>query len=363
MAWSERKFEKVMKERIRKESGGDAEKYITRYESARNALVVDILPQIAQYGAAGITDHGPEHVGHVLDNAYQVLGLDAQDADYSAMDLYCLATAILFHDVGNIFGREEHAKRITEAYHHVRSTADADRNELRLISDIVAAHGGQSIDGNSDTMAAFSITPDGLFGQKVNTRDIAATLRFADELAEGKQRTSSFALKFLEIPEKSQIFHEYAACVDHLIDRGNQRIVLIYNIEIDDIDQDPSNDTKLCSLIDFIIHRIQKLNEERQYARHYSEWLSAFRSVEVTFHFIKPDGGRLCDHPLQRITDIVVPGSGAGSLVESFSDYDRSIILTALSAQLQDFKPIIPISGPVKPGVSGKIKKFFGGKS
>ena len=63
-------------------------------------------------------------------------------------------------------------------------------------------------------------------------RELAAVLRFADELAEGPQRTSEFMQAEGLYESESQQFHDYANSTHILIDRGTNRIILTYEIGI-----------------------------------------------------------------------------------------------------------------------------------
>ena len=70
-------------------------------------------------------------------------------------------------------------------------------------------------------------------GQLVRLRELAAVLRFADELAEGPQRTSEFMQEEGLYDSESQQFHDYANITNILIERQNSRIVITYEIDID----------------------------------------------------------------------------------------------------------------------------------
>jgi len=113
-------------------------------------------------------------------------------------------------------------------------------------------------------------------------------LRFADELAEGPQRTSKFMLDSHKFEKESEIYHRYASCTNIFIDRGNGRIALTFHVkfEIDGHKHLRGRNLKnFTGLMDYIYRRIIKLDQERRYARHYSEFLAPFKRTSVEFNF------------------------------------------------------------------------------
>jgi len=197
--WETQELETITKARLVVERGqcGGEEKFAL-YLTARKKLLEDVLEEI-RATQPELTDHGPRHIANVLQNAHQLLG-DEVDA-LSATELYCLILSILFHDVGNIHGRDGHQMSIASVYQHVREALpphDPYRQEKLNLFAIVGAHCGQAPDKSNDTLR--SLEPSHLDGRPVNIRHLAAILRFADELAEGPQRTSLFMQKIHGYP-------------------------------------------------------------------------------------------------------------------------------------------------------------------
>ena len=81
------------------------------YEGVRGKLVDDIYQQI-QGSQPNLSDHGPEHIANVLNNVGYLLSDSHKEHGLSATDLYILAMGVLFHDVGNLFGRIDHHKKV-----------------------------------------------------------------------------------------------------------------------------------------------------------------------------------------------------------------------------------------------------------
>ena len=164
-------------------------------------------------------------------------------------------------------------------------------------------------------------------------QELAAILRFADELAEGPQRTSNFMRELELYDEDSKIYHDYAASTNISIQRNNGRIALTYEIDIDIKSPNEVRRPHLSSFLQFVYERIKKLNQERQYARYYSEFLEPFKLIEATINF--HCGSDILDtelSPLQ-LTDLVVPGDQTKDISAIDPAYSINELVDDLLAQ------------------------------
>ena len=255
-----------------------AKEWINAYRAARDA-VYPLLNQWAKHAAPDLTDHGEAHVRDVFGKAHELF--DGQADLLPPADSMQLICTILYHDVGNLTGREEHQKRIGEVFGD--TWPKGQRKWARLSANVIqagGAHAGKTSDGSDDTLMEVSRHEPGEFGPLINLQNVAAITRFADETAEGPQRTHRYMVDHKLIGEDNGIYHEYAAMTTVSIDRGNGRIVLKY-----DIDLDTTNVTKLKKLLQMAYGRIMKLNWERQLPRHYWDPLSCFKQTEASFSF------------------------------------------------------------------------------
>ena len=252
-----------------------------------------MLPEIRGV-APTLTDHGPAHVRHVLENIYKLI---EGELDYfSPVELYILGLSTLFHDVGNLEGRADHNKRVARHYDHVRNGLQY-ANEKALIVRIAAAHTGIARNGSANTLA--DVPPlSHLDGETVKSREVAAIVRFADELAEGPQRTSAYLRERNAYPPDSRLFHEYAAATHLAIDRGNSRIAITYQFALNTeqgVDQELS---RLQGFVEYASERIAKLDIERRYARfHCRRPLLPFQNISVRLE-VQIDGD-FVDPPLE----------------------------------------------------------------
>lgn len=225
-----------------------------------------------------MTDHGPAHVRHVLDNVLKLLGEEIDH--FSPIEHYILGLGVLFHDVGNLHGRKEHNKRIGEFHDHVRPEHGFDQEKF-LVVQIAQAHTGKARNGSRNTLT--DVTPlSQLDGEPIRAREIAAIIRFADELAEGRQRTSEYMRAHGLYPPKSVPFHDYSAATDIAIERPNQRIAITYQLKIQANGELENELSRVKEFVAMACARLTKMDIERRYARfHCPTLLLPFQKISV----------------------------------------------------------------------------------
>jgi hypothetical protein len=307
--WNDTPFESHLSERLESELGhARAQPLYASYVTARTKLVDNIFREIPAV-EPDLSDHGPDHIANVQNNAISLLSADHCDHSLSAMELYLLAVLILFHDVGNLFGRKDHHKHIAEIFDWARGTDASVRHEKTLVMRAAAAHTGVASDGSNDTLKELEET-NYLNHKPVRLCSLAAILRFADELAEGPQRTSEYRRRMKMYAVESRIFHEYASITNVWADRLNQRIVITYEVEVapDGRGLTSSRRKELKALLQFAFERVQKLEQERRYTRFYSPALTPFIATHISRNF-HLDGQLLpIDLPTIELNDRVIPG-------------------------------------------------------
>ena len=320
---SNKSFGEQLRERVFAEFGKTKGAALaSAYEGAKSKLERDVYDEI-RGTEPNLSDHGKRHIENVERNVIDLLTKDGNDGvitGLSGIEIYCLGMIVLFHDAGNIFGRSRHHNMVARVFDQVRGKERVVRRERTLVVKAARAHTGLSQDGSHDTLKELSEV-EHLEGKPVRLRELAALARFADELAEGPQRTSEFMLENDLYEAGSTIFHEYAASTHILIDRPNGRIVVAYEIIIDRDQADSCRERKLCNFLDFVYTRIVKLNQERQYNRYYSQLLQPFRFTEITMNFHCGEDILETNLVPLRLTDIVVPGEDAKRIPDVDSSY------------------------------------------
>jgi hypothetical protein len=333
MSWIEQNFEKTMFKALKKQfDKNEADRYFTHYKFVRDKLVDELYSQIP-VNEPNLTDHTEKHIKNVLQNALFILD-GGKVKDLSGMDWYFLGLAILFHDVGNVYERKEHWKydTISKIYDHFLGENPKYSREKNLIGRAAEAHSGIGRDGSADTMKGVDILGD-IDGHRIRTRDMAVVLRFADELAEGPQRTSYFMNKNKQYHPSSWPFHEYAAQTSIFIDRNNERIALTYYIKLKDVGNSLSSEqeARIEEMLNFIYIRVHKLDQERKYARHHSDYCSPFKRTSVTINF-EINGKANVELNNCVLDDVTVPGESYRELGEKFENYKIINVISAINS-------------------------------
>lgn len=317
---SVKSFDEQLRELVKKEFDENRGQRLTSaYGHTLSKLQQEVYPHI-QGQEPNLSDHGIRHIENVQQNVVRLLSEDGLIRDLSGIEMYCLGMCILFHDTGNVYGRENHQGNVAEVFDSIRGTDASLRHEKTLVVHVTRAHTGTAQDGSYDTLKEVNEI-DHLEGESVRLRELAAILRFADELAEGPQRTSEFMQSAGLYDSESLQFHKYANSTHILIERGTKRVVLTYEIEID-----VNLPDELRSSLNVIYNRIRKVNQERQYARYYSRLLDPFKITEISFNF--HCNGQVLETELLpvKLTDIVVPGDYA----KEISDIDPAYSINQL---------------------------------
>ncbi len=333
--WETLEFEKQIETALQNDLGDShASAIFGYYTTARKHLLEDILDEIKRI-QPDMTDHGPMHIRNVIENIHELLGDDIRHLN--GIEIYILGLSALFHDVGNVFSRKDHQKQISSIYDYAMGTRHSNQHDeqKKLVLSICKAHCGEGIDGSRNTLSCVG-DPSKLDRKEVRPRLLAPLLRFADELAEGEQRTSHFMITQHAYSKESMPYHQYANCSCVSIDRRNGRICLTYHIHIDD-NASNSEEMSLSSVktfLPFVYKRIEKLNQERQYARHYCSLLEPFKMVSATIIFWHHGQELDCELDSITLSDLVVPGDPQMSVVERNPKYREADLIGKLSGAI-----------------------------
>lgn len=345
------KLEQAMIDALNKHHPDDAKGLIARYDLAKEILFKQILPWI-RTNEPTLTDHGPDHIDNVLNNAYLLIESDIEEIlntprnnenklKLKSIDLYFLSQAILFHDVGNFFGRKKHNLNIYKVMDGNFSNLFTGEHlrEKGIIIKIGRAHCGKGLDDSDDTLKNLDV--DQCNGKKIQLRDIAAIVRLADELAEGPQRTSHYMQEQKEggFSGSSELFHRYASVVDHLIDPTHERISIKYTISIETNNKrqiTKESEKKLSELLKFIYIRIDKLDTERKYCSYYCDSLKRIKKTIVDFEI---DNNEInLDFKLETLvlTDLIVPNGKHDKVIKENPKLKVSNVIRLLKDKLKE---------------------------
>lgn len=292
--WLQYTLEKRFLTKRKDEFPSDDEININIYKNTEDYLYEDVHKDVvvgaALHGDGLLNDHGKSHVKMVIQRAGLILGDRIEGL--GGYEIFLLLLAIHFHDVGNIFGRDEHEKKIFEVMEKLKLPFDNAVN--RQICDIAMAHGGY-INKNKDTII-YLPTEDYLNGIKIRPSLLAAILRFSDEIADEKTRASRFLNELNEIPPGNQVFHDLSNCMQSPAVNGDTLILkfdIPYNLAITKTTK--LNDKKGIDeiyLYDEIINRLRKCIVELEYCRKYSHGFILLNSIQAAITVYYPESSR-----------------------------------------------------------------------
>ena len=329
--WNQTAFEQHLAKALERDLGKDPrDEYMALYVTARTVLLQDVLEEIRRT-QPDLTDHGPRHIRHVLENVFKLL--EGAPDYFSPVELYVLGMSVLFHDVGNLEGRDDHNRRIAQFYDYVRGEAEY-AHEKALIVRIAAAHTGEARNGTSNTLADVPLSSH-LNGVPVRAREIAAIVRFADELAEGPQRTSTYLRTRGAYPATIILHHDYANATGIAIDGGNYRIAVTYQFEVRTERGIEKELIRLKRFLQYACSRLAKMDLERRYARHHCGLpLLRFQKISVCLE-VQIDGDFL-ERPLEAtISDEVNLDRPLEALYDRHSDWEPDAVAAWIKDEVE----------------------------
>ncbi len=323
-------LEDELRSRARKDS--DADDFYARYIAMNRYLATEYYPWI-QAQCPYYTDHGQLHIASVMQSASQLLGghlVNRRNSELTTLDLFLIMSSVLWHDVGNVYGRSRHAQRVAEMTAKIKELGFPNPNIQRLVAEIAIAHSGD--DGLNKARQKEDVSTSNR-QYTVYPSALAAVVRFADEVSENQARISH-ALKE-NVPIGNRIYWEYAACVAASIpDPARQSVRISVNVPHDAapreyaITPDTADSCQRefavrtgkpsITLIEYIICRLEKMNNERAYCAPRFNRYSEIRELEIVltltnsnqrvhgYHdvFVLGDGGfRQTEYPAIRVFD------------------------------------------------------------
>ena len=255
--------------------------YFDRFRRIDDYLNENVHPYVNQ-GAAAIepiwlTDHGSGHITTVMQRASDLTFIP--ESVLSPYEAYVLLLAIHFHDVGNVYGRQEHERRITEEIAKIdKSLIGNNSLEQRIIRDVAMAHGGVQ-NRSKDTIGQLryeSPTP-------VRVQQLAAILRFADELSDDHTRTSRFLLDNKLIAPESEVYHRFCERLRGVrVDARENVISLRFELNENVAKLKCQKHTDFVYLFDEILTRLTKMHLEHIYCSRFMTPFIHINRIEVS---------------------------------------------------------------------------------
>lgn len=244
------------------------------------------------------TDHGIGHINRISDRLFDLLKdhllIQEETTPYpnanargskgskllNAYELYLLMCSVLWHDIGNLYGRTKHEEKIHKLFDKAKNFLH-DENSSEWIGKIAEAHSGvKAID-----KIGFESKHDR--GLPYYPRFLAALLRFSDELDEDKERIGERVYE--NLPKEQEAYWFFCKCNDsiHIEEEGEfriQKIVVESKISKADLfrklKKEKDGTIEEVIGIEEYCRRINKINEERKYCSLYLNKAHYFKLPE-----------------------------------------------------------------------------------
>jgi hypothetical protein len=239
------------------------------------------------------TDHGITHIETVIQRVGELLAcpsddeLDMWKCQLRPYEVFQLLAAILAHDAGMASGRPGHEKAPFKILQDAGNSIFNDTVEIREIAQIASAHSGKIKNNNEDTIKTLKI--EGTYDtQTYRPKLLAALLRFADEISDGRSRTTRQNLE--RATASSQIFHQYAYAITSVTFNPKERKLRIdYDILQSEVVKRFDKGQNKIYLIDEILNRLEKLNLERIYCQRYMADVAPINEIRATIRVLSVD--------------------------------------------------------------------------
>jgi hypothetical protein len=247
------------------------QEYFFTYYSQKLVLLNHFYPYVKCI-IPHFTDHGPRHVVRVMELYGKFLKNNVPGlTDYQVLDstslnfyeMYLLLGATIWHDVGNILGREKHGTKIAQV-------ADRLKRHFFVDEDIqnYALRIAQSHTGTDGVRVRIPVDDTDYMNREINLRFLGAVLRLADELEEGEVRVDKSYYETMKdkIPADKRIYWETSCCIKRIEPHPESCSIEAHaRIKEDSLFKSLKKNGKRVALIDELIFRFDKMNEERKY--------------------------------------------------------------------------------------------------
>lgn len=321
------------------------DKYITAKKIFRDSYYNEIeqSANASENDGTVYTKHGIPHVRSLIHIAEKMIinSSDSKTVRINGYESFLLLMSILLHDLGMFYGRKEHEKMCLKIINKHYKEIGITRDEALTIARISESHSGKDSEGNpDDTLSQLSAMQNAsdtsvYFREKM----LAAILRFADELSDNDSRAYDFVEKSPHVNDYSKICHAYCKAIASVkVSSLDQSISIDYSLSVDSIKKQYKIGNESIYLIDFIMQRIEKMEQERAYCtRHFSD-IAYLANIKAHFRVYSLDS---FDFETERFTGVMSLGEKQGYpsksiLSEAYPDFTGARLLEAVEAHIGD---------------------------
>jgi hypothetical protein len=182
------------------------------YLAMREKVSEDFLPLVSS-AVPFVNDHSRGHLERVLSHIETILSRhfakpssQSEDIPEGRLltwpDTLILLNALVWHDIGNMYGRKGHAAKVKDCLKQVSGLL-YDDHLAQYIIQVAEAHSG---DGAIERVIPSCHAVGSYESQDIHLQFLAAVLRFADELDEDHRRCTPQWRELNLVPEESRRF-------------------------------------------------------------------------------------------------------------------------------------------------------------
>lgn len=294
-------FELELKNRCEK-NGKD---YFNKYWEMKNYLIKEQYPFIRDKNP-WYNDHGYEHAQAIIKTigimiskylvANNELRTESKEASstkfyFSDEDVYVLLCASIWHDVAMVKMREGHGDMLTK-YGPIINSYVHNKDLTECILDTACSHSSKERFHN----CALIYRSTGNIPIIVQVKLLASLLRFSDEISEDKNRATTNEDVMAEIKDTThEIFWRHSLSIIYSeYNLEGRKVSIDYEIDSDyaykefNMSEDKKDTT---TLVEFIVHRIRKVNEERILCSPFFSTYCPVDSIEISLKFCEYENG------------------------------------------------------------------------
>jgi hypothetical protein len=208
-------------------------------------------------------NHGREHIRRVLEKLEQLLGTGFLPKVITEYELFLTMMAILYHDVGVLRAREDHAATSGQFLDEDSNTYVIDKLDKEIIRAAVVSHSSTK---KIDQECAGLLDEENIGAYTARPRVVAALVRLADELDEDFRRGNPQVAQRVQIPAESEFFWEFCQRVISVRpDRKKLNIKITVKFEPEDLGRQAELKKEPRLFIVAFAEKLAKINGERAY--------------------------------------------------------------------------------------------------
>jgi hypothetical protein len=280
-----KKLEEIYKDLCEKENP----LYFYAYSLVKSRLEKSYFPYLRDFQPFK-TDHGIGHINRILEKLSHFLKPhlplpgNPNDRIIDIENLNLLMHAVLWHDLGNLYGRLDHAQNITRVFDGVKFFLYESADHEWVLKIAQAHSGAGSIEKIIKESSAM------IYDSVIYPQFLSALLRISDEIDEDSRRAEGRVIS--RVPKENEAYWQFCLCTESIIPvyQTDSLRNMVLEIQIKCkmrnkvIGVKCGKGTGEVTVIEEYISRVNKINEERIYCNKFLQQYSAlyFRKIDRT---------------------------------------------------------------------------------